>query len=107
MPTFCEYMERALYGPAGYYSAGAAKSGQQGDYFTAPDVGAVFGQLLALIFADWEQKLALPEFTLVEVGAGEGRLAKDILEKEEASTSTIRVAAVLSQPTGPLERITT
>src|SRR5580704_4410229 len=33
--TFAEYMNRMLYGPAGYYSTGTAKSGKTGDYFTA------------------------------------------------------------------------
>ncbi len=79
MATFCEYMDRALYGPAGYYSSGAAKSGREGDYFTAPDVGAAFGQLLAEIFLGWKKKLGDENFTIIEAGAGEGRLAKDIL----------------------------
>jgi SAM-dependent MidA family methyltransferase len=80
MVTFCDYMERALYGPAGYYSLGTAKSGRAGDYFTAPDVGPAFGQLLAEIFIDWEKKLNAKHFSIVEAGAGEGRLARDILQ---------------------------
>src|SRR6267378_1411693 len=80
MITFRDYMERALYGPAGYYSSGTAKSGKNGDYFTAPDVGAAFGQLLSEIFLGWREKLDIPDFSLIEVGAGEGRLAKDILQ---------------------------
>ena len=68
--TFAEYMEQALYGPEGYYSSGSAKSGKAGDYFTAPDVGAVFGQLLAEIFMHWRKTMGLEKFTLVEVGEG-------------------------------------
>jgi SAM-dependent MidA family methyltransferase len=86
--TFAEHMEQALYGPGGYYSSGAAKSGKAGDYFTAPDVGAVFGRLLAEIFRGWREKLGDP-FTLVEAGAGEGRLAGDILK-----AASFRYAAV-------------
>ena len=82
MSTFAEYMEQVLYGPEGYYSAGAAKSGRTGDYFTAPDVGAVFGRLLADIFLSWKDKLRVDPFTLIEAGAGEGRLAADILNAE-------------------------
>ena len=49
MTTFCDYMEQALYGPAGYYSSGIAKSGKAGDYFTASDAGPAFGLLLAAL----------------------------------------------------------
>ena len=80
MLTFCEYMDRVLYGPAGYYSSGAAKSGKSGDYFTAPDVGPVFGQLLAAIFEEWEKRLRVDPFFVVEAGAGIGRLSQDILK---------------------------
>ena len=80
MLTFADYMDRVLYGPAGYYSSGAAKSGKAGDYFTAPDVGPVFGQLLASIFQEWEKRLGLERFTIIEAGAGEGRLSQDILK---------------------------
>ena len=78
--TFKDYMNRILYGPAGYYSTGTAKSGKAGDYFTAPDVGPAFGRLLAQLFLAWKEKLRADSFTLIEVGAGEGRLAADILK---------------------------
>ena len=81
MITFAEYMDRLLYGPAGYYSPGTAKSGKAGDYFTAPDVGPVFGQLLAEIFKSWSEKLRNQiHFSVIEAGAGEGQLARDILK---------------------------
>jgi SAM-dependent MidA family methyltransferase len=80
MISFCEYMNQMLYGPAGYYASGVAKSGKGGDYFTAPDVGSAMGQLLAEIFAGWQEKLGAPKFSVIEVGAGEGRLAEDILK---------------------------
>jgi len=93
MITFCEYMEQVLYGPAGYYSSGTAKSGKAGDYFTAPDVGSAFGQLLAEIFTGWQEKLDSEHFCLIEAGAGEGRLAKDILQ-----TRPFRYIAVERSP---------
>jgi SAM-dependent MidA family methyltransferase len=76
--TFAEHMERVLYGPGGYYSAGHAASGREGDYFTAPDVGPIFGRLLAAIFLGWQRRLSFTPFHLVEVGAGEGALAQGI-----------------------------
>ena len=80
MITFADYMEKVLYGPQGYYSSGNAKSGREGDYFTAPDVSPVFGRLLIHIFAGWRNRVARRPFHLVEVGAGEGRLAKVMAE---------------------------
>jgi SAM-dependent MidA family methyltransferase len=71
-------MEDALYGPNGYYSSGRARTGRQGDYFTAPDVGAVFGELLAFYFRDWRMRLGVTNFQLVECGPGEGALAESI-----------------------------
>lgn len=78
MVTFAEYMDRALYGPGGYYASGAAKSGRLGDYFTAPDVGPVFGRLLAGLLIHWSEAFARRPFHLVEMGAGEGDLARSI-----------------------------
>src|SRR4051812_15891649 len=76
--TFAEHMERVLYGPGGYYSAGHAASGRQGDYFTAPDVGPIYGRLLAAIFLGWQRRMNFAPFHLVEVGAGEGALAQGV-----------------------------
>ena len=46
--SFAQYMQHALYAPGlGYYSAGATKFGEQGDFVTAPEVSAVFGRIVA------------------------------------------------------------
>jgi SAM-dependent MidA family methyltransferase len=89
MQTFADHMEQVLYGPSGYYSSGVAKSGKSGDYFTAPDVGPVFGMLIAEIFKNWGGRLKQNPLTVVEVGAGEGRLAKDILSTHPFSYHAI------------------
>jgi len=81
MITFAKWMEDTLYGPRGYYSSGLAKTGRDGDYFTAPETGAAFGQLLARIFLQWQTRLKADPFYGIEVGAGEGRLI-EIIEKE-------------------------
>lgn len=93
MIPFVEYMEQALYGPAGYYSTGAAKSGKTGDYFTAPDVGEAFGVLLAEVFADWQKRLNAAAFRVVEAGPGEGRLAKDILARHPFAYTAVEKSA--------------
>lgn len=79
--SFAEFMDLALYHPQyGYYSSGIVEIGAQGDYFTSPSLGADFGELLAEQFHQMWQTLGCPEpFVLVEMGAGQGLLAGDIL----------------------------
>ncbi len=79
--TFAEFMDAALYHPEfGYYSRRAQQIGTQGDFFTAPHLGADFGQLLAEQFVQMWEILGCPQpFTLVEMGAGQGLMAQDIL----------------------------
>ncbi|PSB24550.1 class I SAM-dependent methyltransferase [Stenomitos frigidus] len=79
--TFAEYMELALYHPEqGYYATNAAVIGASGDFFTSPHLGADFGELLADQFVQMWDILQRPTpFTLVEMGAGQGLLAGDIL----------------------------
>ncbi len=45
---FAQYMSLALYAPGlGYYSAGAAKFGRDGDFVTAPEISDLFAEVLA------------------------------------------------------------
>ena len=79
--TFAEYMSLALYQEHyGYYKSGVVSIGAQGDFFTSSSLGEDFGELLALQFIEMWQNLGCPEqFCLVEMGAGNGELAQDIL----------------------------
>ncbi|NWF58213.1 MAG: class I SAM-dependent methyltransferase [Fischerella sp.] len=80
--TFAAYMEMALYHPDyGYYSTQAMNLGKQGDFFTSVHLGADFGELLAEQFFQMWEILGQPmRFSLVEMGAGQGHLAWDILK---------------------------
>jgi SAM-dependent MidA family methyltransferase len=80
--TFAEFMDMALYHPEfGYYSTKAVNLGKQGDFFTSIHLGADFGELLAVQFAQMWEILGQPvSFSLVEMGAGQGLLALDILK---------------------------
>ena len=80
--TFAEYMDLALYHPQyGYYGSGTVGIGSQGDFFTSSSLGADFGELLGIQFAQMWHKLDCPRpFYIVEMGAGNGVLAKDILQ---------------------------
>lgn len=75
-------MEQALYHPEhGYYSSDRAAIGRRGDYFTNVSVGPLFGQLLAIQFAEiWERLGKIERFTIVEQGAHHGEFARDVLE---------------------------
>src|ERR1700736_2997819 len=79
---FAWFMEQALYHPEhGYYSSDRAAIGRRGDYFTNVSVGPLFGQLLAMQFAEiWERLGKIDKFTIVEQGAHHGEFACDVLE---------------------------
>ncbi|HLP75771.1 MAG TPA: SAM-dependent methyltransferase, partial [Candidatus Paceibacterota bacterium] len=85
--TFERFMELALYCPEyGFYEKEGDKIGRAGDFFTNVSVGSLFGDLLAFQFSDWlnEIRTANPnreveKIYLVEAGAYNGQLARDIL----------------------------
>ncbi|WP_017721619.1 class I SAM-dependent methyltransferase [Kamptonema formosum] len=79
--TFAEYMDLALYHrQQGYYATNQVNIGVRGDFFTSPHLGADFGELLAEQFVEMWEVLGRPApFQLVEMGAGQGLLAADVL----------------------------
>ena len=86
--TFADYMNLVLYHQDyGYYNLGAASIGSKGDFFTSSSLGKDFGELLAIQFEQMWQNLGRPNpFYLVEMGAGNGELAKDILSYIQKQT---------------------
>jgi SAM-dependent MidA family methyltransferase len=75
---FEEYMERVLNEPGlGYYSAGAAKLGPAGDFITGPELGGFLAAALAWQIRETLEVFAAPK--IVEIGAGTGRLARDVM----------------------------
>ena len=79
--TFAEYMDLLLYHPLyGYYSSGVVKIGAKGDFFTSSSLGEYLGELLTVQFVEMWHNLNCPNsFLLIEMGAGNGSLAADIL----------------------------
>jgi SAM-dependent MidA family methyltransferase len=76
---FATYMEMALYEPGlGYYSAGLHKLGAGGDFITAPELGSVFAQCLALQLDEIGAQLG--QWEVLELGAGTGSLAAGLLQ---------------------------
>jgi SAM-dependent MidA family methyltransferase len=76
--SFAEFMELSLYGPGGFYDRSPV--GPSGDFVTSPHVHPVFGALLARAIGELRDALGSPmPLRLVEVGAGDGTLAGQLL----------------------------
>jgi len=83
--SFSRYMELCLYGapdsPPGFYTRVKEQFGKAGDFYTASDVHAVFGRLLARQFEEMWRVLGRPGRTdIVELGPGRGLFAQDVLD---------------------------
>ncbi len=87
-------MERALYGPDGFYTRGG-QAGRRGDFLTSPEVGPLFGAVLArFLDAEWERLGRPAPFTVVDAGAGPGTLARSIVAAAPECHAVLRYVAV-------------
>ncbi len=75
-------MEMALYLPdLGYYTREATTIGRAGDFYTSPHLHPLFGAMIGKQMEEMWYLLGRPaEFRIIEMGAGSGFLAKDMLE---------------------------
>ena len=91
--TFAAFMEACLYHPEhGYYTRRVPATGPR-DYVTSPEVGPLFGRLLAWQLREMWELLGRPgRFDLVECGAGRGALAAGILEAVHAKAPDFAAA---------------
>lgn len=81
--SFARFMELALFAPGlGYYSGGLRKFGPEGDFVTAPEISPLFGKAVA---RQVSQIMRASASSVLEVGAGSGLLACDLLEALEAA----------------------
>ena len=83
---FSRFMDLALNEPEhGYYGAGQARIGPQGDFVTSPSLGSDFAALLAPQILTWLTSLPRTDpdqrCAVVEIGPGEGHLARDLIEQ--------------------------
>jgi SAM-dependent MidA family methyltransferase len=86
-------MEQVLYAPGlGYYSAGVVSFGLKGDFVTAPEVSPLFGRVLARQAA---QVLAETAGDILELGAGSGTLAAEMLAQLHRDQALPRRYAIL------------
>jgi SAM-dependent MidA family methyltransferase len=77
---FERFMDLALYHPQHGYYARRPVIGRRGDFYTSVSVGPLFGRLLAVQFREMWERLDKPSpFWIIEQGAHDGQLARDIL----------------------------
>lgn len=91
-----ELVELALYDPDdGFYRAGGHAGRRAGDFITSPEVGPLFGAVLAgVLDAHWRQLGEPSRFRVVEVGASRGTLARTIQVAEPACRVALRYALI-------------
>ncbi len=112
---FAEFMELALFHPRGGYYTHPTRVGASGDYFTSSSAHPVFGALLSIQLQQiWELMGAPAPFFVVEMGAGSGLLARDILDYvktlPEPFRRSVRYLALERCASGPdpqIQRIVT
>jgi SAM-dependent MidA family methyltransferase len=80
--TFADYMNLVLYhSQHGYYASNAEQISKSGDFLTSPHLADDFGEMLATqLYQIWQILGEPPLFNIVEMGAGQGLLAVQILE---------------------------
>ena len=78
---FSRFMELALYAPGlGYYSAGASKFGEEGDFITAPELGPIFAACVAEALAPVIKQCG-PAARVLELGGGTGSFAEVAMKR--------------------------
>lgn len=102
--SFADFMEAALYDPEfGYYMTPGPHIGREGDYYTSLDVHPIFAELIGRQVAQAAEILSSDnDFTIVEMGAGKGLLARHLLDSyrraNPAFLSRIRYSLVERSP---------
>jgi SAM-dependent MidA family methyltransferase len=92
---FDAFVDEALYGEGGFFT-GARGAGRAGsDFVTSPEVGPLFGALVARAIDGYWDELASPDpFVVVDAGAGRGRLAADVLAAPPRCAAALRYVLV-------------
>lgn len=89
-----EVIDLALYGPGGFYSSTGA-AGRKADFLTSPEVGPLFGAVVARALDGCWDALDRPRsFVVVEGGAGAGELARAVLAAAPTCATALRWVCV-------------
>jgi SAM-dependent MidA family methyltransferase len=79
--SFEIFMDMCLYYPGlGYYAKDPMNIGRSGDFYTSPHLHRIFGAMLGRQIEEMRSFMESEEFRIVEMGAGMGWLAKDVME---------------------------
>jgi SAM-dependent MidA family methyltransferase len=91
-------MELLLYGEGGFFTRGAG-SGRRADFITSPELGPLFGDVVArALDAEWE-RLGRPDpYVVIEAGAGRGALARSVIDARPACAPAMRYVCVERSP---------
>jgi SAM-dependent MidA family methyltransferase len=89
-------LDRALYDPeGGFYEAGGRAGGREGDFLTSPEVGGLFGAVVArFLDACWRDLGSPDPYVVVDAGAGPGTLARTVLAAAPACALALRYVLV-------------
>jgi SAM-dependent MidA family methyltransferase len=92
---FNQFMHISLYGENGFYTNSGKAGRRGGDFITSPEVGPLFGTVIARYLDECWQKLGSPtKFDVVECGAGSGTLARSILAAKPRCLQALSYVAV-------------
>ncbi len=95
---FSTVMREALYGPEGFYTTGGG-AGRRRDFVTSPEVGSLFGAVMANALDEWWVACGSPDpFIVAECGAGPGTLAVSILNATPVCAPALRYLMIDSSP---------
>jgi NADH dehydrogenase [ubiquinone] 1 alpha subcomplex assembly factor 7 len=93
--TFDHFMEIALYGDGGFFAAGRGAGRAGRDFVTSPEVGPLFGVCVARALDRLWRALDEPDpFLVIEAGAGNGRLAREVLRAGPECLRALRYVLV-------------
>lgn len=94
--AFADVMEAALHDEhEGFFARGHGAGRAGGDFVTSPEVGSLFGALVARALDAVWSRLGEPDpFVVVEAGAGRGRLAADVLSARPRCAPALRYVLV-------------
>lgn len=93
--SFEAFQEACLYDPDGGFYASGGAAGRRGDFLTSPEVGPLFGAVVARALDAWWAEMGQPDpFVVIDAGAGPGTLARSVLSASPACRLALRYVLV-------------